>query len=105
MPSDLQPPALVDYLFEKWCEEMSPDDLLAGGNADDFVVFCRKFLEEHLPSLLTNVEGNYVVRLMNGDEVSICPPMPRDGSMQSSGRAIPVTGQDTAREILNQGGP
>lgn len=98
--ADIMAPTLVDYLLEKY--EATLD---APGSLEGFANWARDHLEENRPSTLQNVEGNYIICLMNGDEVAIAPPFKMDGSMQRSGRAIPVTGVDTAREILQAGGP
>jgi hypothetical protein len=99
MPESIAPPFIVEYLLEKYYETDDPVE-----EASSFVIFAEEFMDKHRPSTLTNVEGNYVIRLTNGDDVSIAPPVER-GGMQQSGRAIPVTGHDTAREILKKGGP
>ena len=95
-------PFIVDYLLELHAQfaEEKPDSPLAG----DFPGFARKFMDQHRPSTMQNVGGNFVIKLTNGDEVAVAPPL-EGGGMQQSGRAIPVTGHETAREIVKAGGP
>jgi len=99
--ADNLPPFLVDYLLDKY-NQKTQDGPVPG--LTGFAEFAKEFMGEHRPSLLQNVEGNYVIRLMNGDDVSVAPPF-TPGEMQQSGRAIPVTGMETAREIRRAGGP
>ena len=97
-------PFIVEYLLDKYEEEVDISPSVEGHDLYRFLKWCKEFMDKHRPSTFRSVEGSYVIQLTNGDEVSISPPLER-GSMQPSGRAIPVTGHETAKEMLRGGGP
>lgn len=112
--ADVRAPFIVDYLLDKFAKHRKDEakDMAEAATAEEgygwvptrFSEFCREFMNEHRPSTMQNVEGNYIITLTSGDEVSVAPPFV-SGDMQRGGRAIPVTGMATVKEILKAGGP
>lgn len=98
--TEITVPFIVNYLLERYIAQSNSKTQI---DVDAFREWASMYMDTQRPSTIRSIAGNYVVKLVNGDEVSLAPPF-EEGGMQHGGRAIPVTGHETAREILKAGG-
>ena len=87
--------ALHQEPYEKAKERVLSMDQLSA-----FREFCYNFLSNNRPATISHAEANYIIQFTGGQLVAVCPAMERlKGTMQASSY-IPVTGRETALEIM-----
>lgn len=111
-------PDLISYLAEQYKSTMTARNKCFGekeGHIDveaeldaikTFLQFSKDFMEENRPSTLQHVDGNYLLSLMNGDQVLVCPSTDEvnlPGTTQPS-HTVPVGGVDSRadRRTINK---
>jgi hypothetical protein len=80
--------------------EKVKDRIMADGGLMAFRNFAFNYLTNYRPSAITHAEANFIIQLTNGKTTAVCPGAESlRGTMQPSSY-IPVTGRETAQEIM-----
>lgn len=101
-PAEGVPPSFLRYLLGKYMGSKpggGDDAVEAHGRkaVSDFIEFSEVHLKANRPTEISHAEANYGIKLTNGDQFLIAPPLDlTPGAMQES-QSVPVTGSGSDR--------
>lgn len=91
-------PSIVNYLINKYRAALPEGQSPC---LESFEKFSNVYLTENRTSTIQHLDGNFMLSLMNGDQVLICPSTTVDevpGSTMPA-NAVPVTGGDSLGHV------